>query len=350
MDNRYYVYRFKDKNDNILYVGRTHDLKQRFRQHEHLTDNIITIEYIECGTETEMAIKEIYYINLYYNNDSTNIRDVYDKPNDLGFNDNWIKYESDNIGKIKHRHKNKSKNKNINNINKVKKLNYEKIYVIRMNWYSEYGSVATYYTGGYDRNGLPNVSENPDDAKRYSSLESIRHLKSEFKKIIKELYPDIDDEEFDIIPEIYKDQEMTDYLFRYYHSDDNKKMKELFFEDQILDIEQGSCLFELMFSYNNYKDLLKILKDTGNNMSVNEYQSKLRKRLDEIEARRIEIRKEPEWEDPIWNEEFIKPYIKNNYDTDKALEELFENRKNGNKNFIFELHKCFLPEGYTDVN
>ena len=31
MDNKFYVYRFKDKNDNILYVGRTHDLKQRFK-------------------------------------------------------------------------------------------------------------------------------------------------------------------------------------------------------------------------------------------------------------------------------------------------------------------------------
>lgn len=83
--SKFYVYRFKDKNDNILYVGRTHDLKQRFKNHEHLTDNIITIEYIECQTETEMAIKEIYYINLYYNENSTNIRDVYDKPNDF-----WI--------------------------------------------------------------------------------------------------------------------------------------------------------------------------------------------------------------------------------------------------------------------
>lgn len=346
MDNGYYVYRFKDKNGNILYVGRTHNLKQRFRQHEHLTNNIVTIEYIECNTETEMAIKEIYYINLYYNNDSTNIRDVYDKPSDLGFNDIWILYDNNQIKNVKCKN-NKIERKNKNYISKP---DCDKIYVIRMNWYSEYGSTTAYYTGGYDKNGMPNISENPDDAKRYSSLESIRHLKSEFKKIIKELYPDIDDEEFDIVPEIYKDKEMTDYLFKYYHSDDNERMKELFFEDQFLDIEQGSCLFKLMFSYNNSKDLLKMLKDTGSDMSVNEYQSKLRKRLDEIEARRIEIRKEPEWEDPIWNEEFVKPYIKNNYNPDKALEELFENRKNGNKNFTFELHKCFLPEGYTDVN
>lgn len=333
MDNGYYVYRFKDKNENILYVGKTHNLQKRFRQHKHLTDNIITIEYIECLTETDMTIKEIYYINLYYNENSTNIKDVYDKPSDLGFNDKWMKYEW------------KDKYNNGNS-----KLDYDKIYVIRMDWYSEYGSSIAYYTGGYDKNGLPNISDNPNDAKRYSNLETIKRLKTEFKKSFKKIYPDMDEEEFDIVAEIYKDEEMTDYLFRYYHSDDNKRMKELFFEDQYLDIEQGSCLFELIFSYNNYKDLLKILKDTGSNMSVNEYQSKLRKRLDEIETKRSNLRKEPEWEDPIWNEEFVKPYIKNQYEPDKALEELFENRKNGNKNFTFELHKCFLPEGYTDVN
>lgn len=332
MDNGYYVYRFKDKNDNILYVGRTHGLKQRFRQHEHLTDNIITIEYIECQTETEMAIKEIYYINLYYNENSTNVKDVYDKPNDLEFKDEWIKYE--------YKHSNSNY-----------KLDFEKIYVIRMDWYSEYGSTTAYYTGGYDKNGLPSITDNPDEAKRYSSLETIRHLKTEFKKSIKNQNPNIDDDdELNISPEIYKDKEISDYLYNYYHSDDNKRMKELFFEDQYLDIEQGACLFELMFSYNNYKDLLKMLKDIGSDMSVNEYQSKLRKRLEEIETRRIEIRKEPEWEDHIWNEEFVKPYIKNNYNPDKALKELFENRKNGNKNFTFKLHKCFLPEGYTDVN
>ena len=107
---------------------------------------------------------------------------------------------------------------------------------------------------------------------------------------------------------------------------------------------------ELSFICDNPKEVSIILNETDSKLSIDEYKSMLRKRLSEIETRRIEIRKEPEWEDPIWNEEFIKPYIKNNYDSDKALEELFENRKNGNKNFTFELHKCFLPEGYTDVN
>lgn len=330
MGNKFYVYRFKDKNDNILYVGKTHDLKQRFRNHEHLTDNVITIEYIECQTETEMTIKEIYYINLYYNENSTNVKDVYDKPSDLGFKDRWIKYE------YKHNNNNE--------------LDYDKIYVIRIDWYSEYGFITSYYTGGYDKNGMPNMSDNSDDAKRYSNLETIRRFKTEFRKSIKKLYPNIEDYEFDIIPEIYKDKEISNYLFDYYHSDDDKRMKELFFEDQNLDIEQGIYFWELSFIYDNPKEALTILNKIDDKLSIDKYKSMLRKKLKEIETKRIDLRKDPEWEDPIWNEEFVKPYIKNNYDPNKALEELFENRKNGNKNFTFELHKYFLPEGYTDVN
>lgn len=325
MDNKYYVYRFKDKNDNILYVGRTHNLKKRFNQHSHLTDNIVTIEYIECAAETDMVIKEIYYINLYFNENSTNIKDIYDKPSDLGFNDKWIKYDR--------QHERRNEN------------NYDKIYVIRINLYFEYESSVLYYTGGYDKNGFPNTSDNPDNARRYSSLETIRHLKTEIKKSILDLYPNLEYYEFDIVPEIYKDKEISNYLFGYYHSDDNKRMKELFFEDQYLDIEQGVCIGNLSFSYDNPERMSEILK-ANNNLTVSKYQSKLRERIDEIESQRVNLRKDPAWEDPIWNEEFVKPYIKNNYNPDKALEELFENRKNGNKNFTFELHKCFLPQEY----
>lgn len=91
-EKNYYVYRFKDKNDNIIYVGRTINLENRFKQHEHLTDIVKKIEYIECPTETDMVIKEIYYINLYFNENSTNIKDVYDKPTDYGFKDEWKEY------------------------------------------------------------------------------------------------------------------------------------------------------------------------------------------------------------------------------------------------------------------
>ena len=92
---KYYVYRFLNKQNTIVYVGRTGNLYQRFLQHEHLTDDIARIEYIECDSEAEMAWKEIYYINLYYNDLSTNISDVYlnGKMKDIGLNDKWRRYK-----------------------------------------------------------------------------------------------------------------------------------------------------------------------------------------------------------------------------------------------------------------
>lgn len=91
---KYYVYRFKNKEDTIVYVGRTIDLANRFKQHEHLTADVVKIEHIECSSEAEMVWKEIYYINLYYNNKSTNTLDVYtnEKMQDIGLKDKWKEY------------------------------------------------------------------------------------------------------------------------------------------------------------------------------------------------------------------------------------------------------------------
>lgn len=100
-ERKYYVYRFLNKDNIIIYVGRTGNLYQRFLQHDHLTDEVSKIEYIECDSEAEMVWKEIYYINLYYNNLSTNISDVYlnGKMKDIGLGDKWkrykFKYQSD---------------------------------------------------------------------------------------------------------------------------------------------------------------------------------------------------------------------------------------------------------------
>ena len=96
-ERKYYVYRFLNKQNIIVYVGRTGNLYQRFLQHEHLTNDIERIEYIECDSEAEMAWKEIYYINLYYNELRTNISDVYlnGKMKDIGLNDKWKRYKYD---------------------------------------------------------------------------------------------------------------------------------------------------------------------------------------------------------------------------------------------------------------
>ena len=94
-ERKYYVYRFLNKDNVITYVGRTVDLYKRFLQHDHLTDKISKIEYIECDSEAEMAWKEVYYINLYYNELSTNISDVYlgGQMKDIGLDDKWRRYK-----------------------------------------------------------------------------------------------------------------------------------------------------------------------------------------------------------------------------------------------------------------
>lgn len=96
----YYVYRFLDKAKNIIYVGKSkQELEQRFRRHSHLPsdcyDLVYQIEYIECKTESDMSIKEIYYINKYKNNEHYyfNVLDLTELPKSVDFNDKWKKYK-----------------------------------------------------------------------------------------------------------------------------------------------------------------------------------------------------------------------------------------------------------------
>jgi hypothetical protein len=91
--SNYYVYRFIDQNNNIVYVGRTTNLAKRFMNHAHLTDNVKKIEYIECPTGGDMAWKEIYYINLFANEHTRNDSELYsDGVTDLYLDDKWKTY------------------------------------------------------------------------------------------------------------------------------------------------------------------------------------------------------------------------------------------------------------------
>ena len=95
----YYVYRFLDKAKNVIYVGKSkQDLEQRFRGHLHLPeecyDLVYKIEYIECSTESDMSIKEIYYINKYRNtNFFFNVLDTTELPTSVTFDDKWKQYK-----------------------------------------------------------------------------------------------------------------------------------------------------------------------------------------------------------------------------------------------------------------
>lgn len=40
MDSGFYVYRFLNMDNKVLYVGRTHNLDQRFINHTHLTKHV----------------------------------------------------------------------------------------------------------------------------------------------------------------------------------------------------------------------------------------------------------------------------------------------------------------------
>lgn len=94
----YYVYRFLDKKKNVIYVGKSkQDLEQRFRGHLHLPDACYDltykIEYIECATESDMSIKEIYYINIYrHDGDFFNVLDTADVSVSVEFKDKWKQY------------------------------------------------------------------------------------------------------------------------------------------------------------------------------------------------------------------------------------------------------------------
>lgn len=63
-----FVYVMYDKFDNVLYVGKTKDLGYRMAQHfsknkEEWKDDVNIIKYMDCKTEVDMSIYEIYLIN-----------------------------------------------------------------------------------------------------------------------------------------------------------------------------------------------------------------------------------------------------------------------------------------------
>lgn len=64
-----YVYVMYDKVGNVLYVGKTRDMKIRMSQHfgkeaEEWKSEVRNIKYMNCFTEIDMSIYEIYLINV----------------------------------------------------------------------------------------------------------------------------------------------------------------------------------------------------------------------------------------------------------------------------------------------
>ena len=95
----FYVYRFLDESKNIIYVGKSkQELETRFTGHLHLPTEcygmVHIIEYIVCSTESDMSIKEIYYINKYRSSKYNffNILDTTELPKSVEFDDEWEMY------------------------------------------------------------------------------------------------------------------------------------------------------------------------------------------------------------------------------------------------------------------
>ena len=64
-----YVYVMYNKDNDVLYVGKTSDIESRMRQHfgcnrEEWKDEVVSIKYMDCYTEVDMSIYEIYLINI----------------------------------------------------------------------------------------------------------------------------------------------------------------------------------------------------------------------------------------------------------------------------------------------
>lgn len=69
----FYIYKFLNKYNEILYIGKTIDINDRMQTHfgsnghlgKYKYSQVHKIEYIECDNNADMSVKEIYFINKY---------------------------------------------------------------------------------------------------------------------------------------------------------------------------------------------------------------------------------------------------------------------------------------------
>lgn len=96
--HEYYVYRFLNKKNEVIYVGSTKQIIPRMQQHfskkGHLPrscyEETVQIQFMTCKEVNDMRMKEIYYIGLYrpkYNTlDNENVTvDILTESNDQWF-------------------------------------------------------------------------------------------------------------------------------------------------------------------------------------------------------------------------------------------------------------------------
>ena len=75
--SKYYIYRYFNKNEEVIYVGLTsRPIQKRIKEHEveELQKETYRIEYAIVETAADMRMYELYYINKY--NPKFNKRDL----------------------------------------------------------------------------------------------------------------------------------------------------------------------------------------------------------------------------------------------------------------------------------
>ncbi|WP_186326216.1 nucleotide excision repair endonuclease [Priestia megaterium] len=105
--SEFYVYRFLDENNKVIYIGRTNNITSRMSTHfsnrGHLPkecyEAVKRIDYMILKTTNDMKIKELYYIGKYKpkfnSNDKSDVSFVMNELEDV-----WILFDKQNEEKI----------------------------------------------------------------------------------------------------------------------------------------------------------------------------------------------------------------------------------------------------------
>lgn len=81
-DRRFYIYKMYDENEELLYIGKTTNIRNRIKQHfskdtiekQPWKEDVFRVEYFELYTKVDMDIAELYLIATErpkYNESST---------------------------------------------------------------------------------------------------------------------------------------------------------------------------------------------------------------------------------------------------------------------------------------
>ena len=122
-----YVYRFKNNNNDIIYIGKTKSMNSRMSGHSHLDvecyEDVSRIEYSKLRNNDESSIYERYLINKHkptYNKEFNNNSDFSFELPEI----EWVVWDYD-LSNTKTNKKNKEQSTKVNKISMMMNLNRE---------------------------------------------------------------------------------------------------------------------------------------------------------------------------------------------------------------------------------